>query len=221
MVDDDAAIAEMVGIVLSSRGFEVVSAADGPSALETFDRARPDLVLLDLMLPGLDGLEVCRRLRTRSGVHIIMLTARSETSDVVAGLDAGADDYLTKPFEPEELVARVRARVRRTAEDPAAAVRRIADLTIDMNAHEVTRDGAVVQLTPLEFDLLAHLAASPRTAFSREDLLRDVWGYRHRADTRLVNVHVQRLRSKIEKDPDNPAIIVTVRGVGYRAGEPE
>lgn len=217
VVDDDQAIAEMVGIVLRSKGFEVATTSDGATALEHFERVDPDVVLLDLMLPGMDGIEVCRRLRRTSGVPIIMLTARTDTVDVVAGLEAGADDYLTKPFEPEELVARIRARVRRI-EAPATTRLTIGDLEIDVEGHEVRRGEEIIALTPLEFDLLVQLARRPWQVFTRDVLLRDVWGYRHSADTRLVNVHVQRLRSKIEHDPENPRIVVTVRGVGYRAG---
>ncbi|MFC7376309.1 MtrAB system response regulator MtrA [Brachybacterium sp. GCM10030267] len=217
VVDDDQAIAEMVGIVLRGKGYEVATSPDGASALETFPRLRPDLVLLDLMLPGMDGIEVCRRLRRDSGVPIIMLTARTDTADVVEGLEAGADDYLTKPFEPEELVARIKARVRRV-EPPTTEQLSIGDLVIDVDGHEVRRGDELISLTPLEFDLLTQLARKPWQVFTRDVLLRDVWGYRHSADTRLVNVHVQRLRSKVEHDPENPRIVVTVRGVGYRAG---
>ncbi len=218
VVDDDHAIAEMVGIVLRGKGFDVVTAPDGASALDAFDRVGPDLVLLDLMLPGMDGIEVCRELRRRSGVPVIMLTARSDTSDVVEGLEAGADDYLTKPFEPDELVARIRARVRRAAA-PTTERLSIGDLRIDVDGHEVRRGDRVIPLTPLEFDLLVQLARKPWQVFTREALLREVWGYRHSADTRLVNVHVQRLRSKVEKDVEHPRVILTVRGVGYRAGD--
>lgn len=217
VVDDDQAIAEMVGIVLRSKGFDVVATPDGTAALDRFQQIAPDLVLLDLMLPGIDGIDVCRRLRRESGVPIIMLTARTDTVDVVAGLEAGADDYLTKPFEPDELVARIRARVRRV-DAPASPRLRIGDLDIDVEGHEVRRGDELIALTPLEFDLLVQLARRPWQVFTRDVLLRDVWGYRHSADTRLVNVHVQRLRSKIERDPENPRIVVTVRGVGYRAG---
>ncbi|MCL6423942.1 response regulator transcription factor [Brachybacterium sp. JHP9] len=217
VVDDDQAIAEMVSIVLRGKGFGVVTTADGASALDAFDRLHPDLVLLDLMLPGMDGIEVCRRLRRSSGVPIIMLTARSDTADVVEGLEAGADDYLTKPFEPDELVARIKARVRRS-EAPTTERLSIGDLSIDVDGHEVRRGEEIIALTPLEFELLVQLARKPWQVFTREALLREVWGYRHNADTRLVNVHVQRLRSKVELDPDNPAVVVTVRGVGYRAG---
>ena len=217
VVDDDQAIAEMVGIVLRAKGFDVVTTPDGASALESIEHLAPDVVLLDLMLPGIDGIEVCRRLRRDSDVPIIMLTARSDTADVVEGLEAGADDYLTKPFEPEELVARIKARVRR-ADAPTTERLTIGDLVIDVNGHEVRRGEELIALTPLEFDLLTQLARKPWQVFTRDVLLRDVWGYRHSADTRLVNVHVQRLRSKIEHDPENPTIVVTVRGVGYRAG---
>lgn len=218
VVDDDHAIAEMVGIVLRGKGFDVVTAPDGASALDAFDRVGPDLVLLDLMLPGMDGIEVCRELRRRSGIAVIMLTARSDTSDVVEGLEAGADDYLTKPFEPDELVARIRARVRRAAA-PTTERLSIGDLRIDVDGHEVRRGDRVIPLTPLEFDLLVQLARKPWQVFTRDALLREVWGYRHSADTRLVNVHVQRLRSKVEKDVEHPRVILTVRGVGYRAGD--
>ena len=217
VVDDDQPIAEMVGIVLRAKGFDVITTSDGASALEAFTRLRPDLVLLDLMLPGIDGIEVCRRLRKESGVPIIMLTARSDTADVVEGLEAGADDYLTKPFDNDELVARIRARVRRS-EGATTEQLTIGDLVIDVDGHEVRRGDEQISLTPLEFDLLTQLARKPWQVFTRDVLLRDVWGYRHSADTRLVNVHVQRLRSKIEHDPENPRIVVTVRGVGYRAG---
>ena len=217
VVDDDQAIAEMVGIVLRSKGFDVVATPDGTAALDRFQQIAPDLVLLDLMLPGIDGIDVCRRLRRESGVPIIMLTARTDTVDVVAGLEAGADDDLTKPFEPDELVARIRARVRRV-DAPASPRLRIGDLDIDVEGHEVRRGDELIALTPLEFDLLVQLARRHWQVFTRDVLLRDVWGYRHSADTRLVNVHVQRLRSKIERDPENPRIVVTVRGVGYRAG---
>jgi two-component system response regulator MtrA len=170
-----------------------------------------------VMLPGVDGIEVCRRLRAESGVPIVMLTAKTDTIDVVLGLESGADDYVVKPFKPKELVARVRARLRRT-DEPAPEVLDIGDLSIDVAGHSVRRDGALINLTPLEFDLLVALARKPWQVFSREVLLEQVWGYRHAGDTRLVNVHVQRLRSKIERDPEHPEVVVTVRGVGYKAG---
>ena len=171
------------------------------------------------MLPGIDGVQVCRQIRAESGVPIVMLTAKTDTLDVVIGLEAGADDYILKPFKPKELVARVRARLRRS-EEPAPETLRIGDLEIDVAGHTVRRDGEPIPLTPLEFDLLAALARKPWQVFTRELLLEQVWGYRHVADTRLVNVHVQRLRAKIETDPERPEIVVTVRGVGYKAGVP-
>jgi two-component system response regulator MtrA len=217
VVDDDTALAEMLGIVLRGEGFDPVFCADGASALEAFRASRPDLVLLDLMLPGRDGIEVCRQIRSESGVPIVMLTAKSDTVDIVLGLESGADDYVVKPFKPKELVARVRARLRRT-DEPAPEQLEIGDLSIDVAGHAVRRGENLISLTPLEFDLLVALARKPWQVFTREVLLEQVWGYRHAADTRLVNVHVQRLRSKIEKDPERPEIVVTVRGVGYKAG---
>jgi two-component system response regulator MtrA len=217
VVDDDNALSEMLGIVLRGEGYEPVFCADGSGALEAFRVTRPDLVLLDLMLPGKDGIEVCRLIRSESGVPIVMLTAKSDTVDVVLGLESGADDYMVKPFKPKELVARVRARLRRT-DEPAPEALDIADVSIDVAGHVVRRGDEVISLTPLEFDLLVALARKPWQVFTREVLLEQVWGYRHAADTRLVNVHVQRLRSKIEKDPERPEIVVTVRGVGYKAG---
>ena len=217
VVDDDAALAEMLGIVLRGEGFEPTFVSDGDKALDVFRDTRPDLVLLDLMLPGTDGIDVCRQIRAESGIPIVMLTAKTDTVDVVLGLESGADDYLVKPFKSKELVARIRARLRRT-DEPAPEMLQIGDISIDVAGHSVKRDGEALNLTPLEFDLLVALARKPRQVFTREVLLEQVWGYRHAADTRLVNVHVQRLRAKIEKDPERPEIVVTVRGVGYKAG---
>ena len=217
VVDDDTALAEMIGIVLRTEGFDVVFCADGAAAVETWRAERPDLILLDLMLPGMDGIEICTQVRAESGVPIIMLTARTDTADVVRGLESGADDYIVKPFNPKELVARIRTRLRPVTPSPADVLR-IGDLTVDVSAHEVRRGDAVISLTPLEFELLVALASKPQQVFTREMLLEQVWGYHYKADTRLVNVHVQRLRAKIERDPDNPKIVTTVRGVGYRAG---
>jgi two-component system response regulator MtrA len=217
VVDDDTALAEMVGIVLRGDGFEPVLCPDGAKALAAFRAAKPDLVLLDLMLPGSDGIEVCRQIRAESGVPIIMLTAKSDTADVVNGLESGADDYIVKPFDPKELVARIRTRLRPTQAVSGQRLR-IGDLTVDAAGHEVLRGEQPIQLTPLEFDLLHTLASKPHQVFTREMLLEQVWGYRYKADTRLVNVHVQRLRAKVEVDPENPRIVTTVRGVGYRAG---
>jgi Response regulators consisting of a CheY-like receiver domain and a winged-helix DNA-binding domain len=218
VVDDDTALAEMIGIVLRTEGFEPHFCSDGALALDAFHGARPDLVLLDLMLPGLDGIEVCGRIRAESGVPIIMLTAKSDTADVVKGLESGADDYMVKPFNPKELVARIRTRLRPTSSNGSVERLQVGDLTVDVAAHEVRRGEKRINLTPLEFDLLLALASKPQQVFTREMLLEQVWGYHYKADTRLVNVHVQRLRAKVEDDPDNPRIVTTVRGVGYRAG---
>jgi two-component system response regulator MtrA len=217
VVDDDTALAEMIGIVLRSDGFEPLFCENGDEAVGVFHDENPDVILLDLMLPGKSGIDVCREIRAESGVPIIMLTAKSDTVDVVLGLESGADDYISKPFKPRELIARVRARLRRSGNQSPSVIH-IGDLEIDVNGHRVTRGGEAIPLTPLEFDVLVALARSPGQVFTREVLLEDVWGYRHAADTRLVNVHIQRLRSKIEKDPENPEIVLTVRGVGYKAG---
>ena len=217
VVDDDAALAEMLSIVLRNEGFDSRVCATGDRAMSEFRDYRPDVVLLDLMLPGKDGIDVCREIRAESGVPIVMLTAKSDTIDVVVGLESGADDYVVKPFKPKELVARLRARVRRL-DDPAPEALSVGDVSIDVAGHSVTRNGTPISLTPLEFDLLVCLARKPWQVFTREVLLEQVWGYRHAADTRLVNVHVQRLRSKVEHDPENPEIVLTVRGVGYKAG---
>ena len=218
VVDDDTALSEMLGIVLRSEGLESVFCESGEKALAKVRETKPDVVLLDLMLPGKDGIDVCREIRAESDVPIVMLTAKTDTVDVVLGLESGADDYVMKPFKPKELVARIRARLRRNEQAVPESLT-IGDLTIDVPGHAVKRNGTSVSLTPLEFDLLVCLARKPWQVFSREQLLEQVWGYRHAADTRLVNVHVQRLRSKIEKDPEHPEIVVTVRGVGYKAGQ--
>ena len=219
VVDDDSSLAEMLTIVLDSEGFEARVCPTGEKAMGAVREFRPDVVLLDLMLPGKDGIDVCREIRAESGVPIIMLTAKGDTIDVVVGLESGADDYVVKPFKPKELVARIRARVRRV-DEPAPEALQIGDLSIDVAGHTVKRGGAAIPLTPLEFDLLLCLARKPWQVFTREVLLEQVWGYRHAADTRLVNVHVQRLRSKVEVDAENPEIVLTVRGVGYKAGPP-
>ena len=218
VVDDDQDLAEMLGIVLTGAGIDVDFVSRGDEALEAFRNNPPDLVLLDVMLPGLDGIEVCKQIRAESMVPIVMLSAKGDSHDVVRGLEAGADDYMVKPFRHQsELVARIRTRLRRTNTDVAGSLA-ISNLTIDVNAHEVTRAGKSIQLTRLEFDLLVALAREPGRVFTRDALLSEVWGYRHSTDTRLVNVHIQRLRAKIEKDPEHPEIVLTVRGVGYKAG---
>lgn len=224
VVDDDAALAEMLSLVLNNEGFASQIVARGDEAYAAFVEYKPDLVLLDLMLPGTDGIAVCRQIRNSdgrgSGVPIVMLTAKSDTVDLVVGLESGADDYVAKPFKPKELVARIRARLRQF-DSPGHERVDIADLRIDIAGHSVTRNGAPIGLTPLEFDLLVCLARKPWQVFTREMLLEQVWGYQHAADTRLVNVHVQRLRAKVEHDPENPSIVLTVRGIGYKAGTAE
>ena len=217
VVDDEPIVRDVLTRYLTRAGYQVSDAGDGEQALEAISAGHPDVVLLDLMLPGKDGIDVCKEIRAESGVPIVMLTARSDTVDVVVGLESGADDYVVKPFKPQELIARVRARLRR-GDEPEPDRLDIGDLVIDVAGHSVKRDGHPLSLTPLEFDLLVALARKPWQVFTREVLLEQVWGYRHAADTRLVNVHVQRLRSKVEHDPENPEIVVTVRGVGYKAG---
>jgi two-component system response regulator MtrA len=215
VVDDDQDLAEMLSIVLTGAGMEVVLVNRGDLVMDLFNTNPPDLVLLDVMLPGIDGIEVCKIIREKSMVPIVMLTAKGDTQDVVLGLEAGADDYMVKPFKPQELVARINTRLRRNTK---VGTLTIADLVIDQMEHKVLKNNKEIALTRLEFDLLAALAKEPGRVFTREVLLSEVWGYQHAADTRLVNVHVQRLRSKIESDPDNPEYVLTVRGVGYKAG---
>ena len=218
VIEDDQSIAEMVGILLRGEGFEVSYCADGLQARNAFQVVAPDLVLLDLMLPGRDGIEICKTIRQSSGVPIVMLTARSDSTDVVKGLEAGADDYIVKPMKNEELLARIRARLRSI--DPASTnTIQVGDLVIDVAGHSVKRGATSISLTVLEFKLLLTLAKRPWQVFSREALLEEVWEYQNAADTRLVNVHVQRLRAKVEVDPEHPEIVVTVRGVGYKAGQ--
>jgi len=226
VVDDERPLVELVGGYLEREGYRVVRAFDGPSALELARSELPDLVVLDLMLPGIDGLEVCRQLRQFSDAYVIMLTARSEEIDRIVGLTVGADDYVTKPFSPRELVARVRARLRRprnhTSAPPEAPVPlRLDDLTIDEAAHEVRRGGEPIALTPLEFSLLATLAGQPGRVFTRAQLIDLVWGRDFYGDEHVVDVHLSNLRKKIEPDPAEPRYIETVRGVGYRSRKPE
>jgi len=215
VVDDDRALGEMLALVLGAEGLTTRVVRTGDQVLSAFADFRPDVVLLDWMLPGMDGVSVCRAIRATSGVPIIMLTARTDTRDIVHGLEAGADDYITKPFKNAELIARIRARLRRN--DQLEESLEFGDIVLDPVGHTVTRSGQPLDLTPLEFDLLACLLRSPHEAFTREKLLERVWGYHHHGDTRLVNVHMARLRSKIEDDADNPQVIRTVRGVGYQA----
>jgi len=218
VVDDDQDLAEMLGIVLTGAGIDVDLVSRGDEVMDVFRNNPPDLVLLDVMLPGLDGIEVCKLIRAESMVPIVMLSAKGDTQDVVKGLEAGADDYMVKPFKhPSELIARIRTRLRRTNADVKGSLI-IGDLAIDVTAHEVRRGAKLIALTRLEFDLLVALAKEPGRVFTRDALLSEVWGYRHSTDTRLVNVHVQRLRSKIEHDAEHPEIVITIRGVGYKAG---
>ncbi|MEX3517820.1 MtrAB system response regulator MtrA [Corynebacterium camporealensis] len=219
VVDDDPAISEMLTIVLEAEGLQPIPVMDGNEAVPAFREHNPDLILLDLMLPGMNGVDICRAIRSESAVPIVMLTAKTDTVDVVLGLESGADDYITKPFKPKELIARIRARLRRT-DNPSSELLEVGDLLIDVPEHTVRRkDGEELSLTPLEFDLLVEMARKPGQVHTRESLLEQVWGYRHASDTRLVNVHVQRLRSKIERDPEAPQIVLTVRGVGYKTGK--
>jgi len=218
VVDDDQDLAEMLGIVLTGAGIDVDLVSRGDEVMDVFKTNPPDLVLLDVMLPGLDGIEVCKLIRAVSMVPIVMLSAKGDTQDVVRGLEAGADDYMVKPFRhPSELIARIRTRLRRTNTDVSGLIK-IGDLAIDVQAHQVIREGKQIALTRLEFDLLVALAREPGRVFTRDALLGEVWGYKHSTDTRLVNVHVQRLRSKVEHDAERPEIVITVRGVGYKAG---
>jgi DNA-binding response OmpR family regulator len=232
IVEDDPSLREVTRLGLEGDGFRVVTADNGPAALLTFASHRPDLVLLDVMLPGLDGIAVCRELRRVSLVPIVMLTARASTSDVVEGLEAGADDYVTKPFEFPELVARVRSALRRAgAGQPAEAgvapalggstpqappTLTLGPLTVDPVAFAVHRDSTEIPLTVTEFRLLYELARHPGQVLTRDQLLESVWGYTYLGDSRLVDVHIQRLRAKVEDDPARPALVQTVRGVGYR-----
>ena len=220
VVEDDPTISEVVVRYLEREGLTVEAVADGRDALDAAARNWPDLVVLDLMLPGIDGLEVCRRLRSRAPVPVIMLTARGDEEDRVLGLELGADDYVVKPFSPRELTARVRAVLRRAVASGVpdgfgVETLESGNLRIDLPARQATIAGAVVPLTAREFDLLVHLARSPRRAFTREELLERVWGYSF-GDTATVTVHVRRLREKIEAIPSEPAHLVTVWGVGYR-----
>ena len=219
VVDDERPIADILKFNLEREGYQVLLAYDGEAAVELALRELPDVIVLDIMLPGLDGFEACRRIRERSAVPIIMLTAKEEESDKVQGLELGADDYVTKPFSPRELVARVRAILRRAQGSMSATEDsgRIycADLLIDLPNHRVFRADREVDLTPREFDLLAYLAQHAGRVFTRETLLREVWGYTYPGDIRTVDVTVRRLREKIEDDPSDPKFLLTKRGVGY------
>jgi two-component system, OmpR family, response regulator MtrA len=215
VVEDDDALATVVELTLRGTGMEVVIGRDGRTALDNFRSRSPAIVLLDLMLPDMDGLEVCRRLRQLSDVPIIMMTARDTTADVVAGLEAGADDYVSKPFEAPELLARVRALFRRSSPS-SVEVHRVGDLVVDSAAHRVHKADREVDVTVKEFAVLEELARHRGQALSRQQLLELVWGYDHLGDSRLVDMVVQRLRRKVEDDSARPRLVVTVRGVGYR-----
>jgi two-component system response regulator MtrA len=219
IVEDDSQLSEMLVLSLVPQGFETFTCLDGGAALETFNDVQPDLVLLDINLPQKDGFEVLQELRAVSGVPIFMMTARTETEDQLLAYEFVADDYITKPLNIPVLVAKIKGRLKAKAvPETSDDIVHIGPLSIDVVGHEVRRGSEKISLTPLEFNLLLTLAVKPKQVFSREMLLETVWGYHYKADTRLVNVHVQRLRSKIEDDPDEPKIVVTERGVGYRAG---
>jgi DNA-binding response OmpR family regulator len=217
VVDDDPTVAEVITRYLEREGYEVEAVPDGAIALDRALEDLPSLLVLDLMLPGLDGLEVCRRLRSVAPVPVIMLTARGDEEDRVLGLELGADDYLAKPFSPRELTARVKAVLRRAAEpfSPASGLLAFDDLEIDLDARQVRARGQAVALTAREFDLLAYLARFPLRTFRREELLQRVWGFQY-GDTATVTVHIRRLREKVEPEPSEPRHLVTIWGVGYR-----
>ena len=220
IVDDEEHIVELVKLYLTREGLESHEAVDGPAALSRFHEATPDLIILDLMLPGLPGIEVCREIRKTSDVPILMLTAKDDIVDKVVGFELGADDYLTKPFQPKELVARVKALLRRARKaaqpEPASDVIRFDSVVIDPGRREVLAHGKLVDLRPKEFDLLAALARAPGQVFSREQLLNKVWGYDFEGFSRTVDVHVQHVREKVEAAGGNPGLIATVWGVGYK-----
>ena len=221
VVDDEASIVTMLAYNLKKEGYDVVTAEDGEVALEKFESEKPDLLLLDIMMPKMDGYEVCRKIREKSNVPIIMLTARADEVDKVVGLEMGADDYVTKPFGNRELIARVKANLRRSDIAPVTNNEKdgnnqvYGDLNIDFDRYEVTKRGEVINLTLREFELLTFLATQTPTIFTRENLLEKVWGYEYFGDVRAVDVTIRRLREKIEDDPSKPRYIVTKRGVGY------
>jgi DNA-binding response OmpR family regulator len=217
VVDDEPLVRDVVVRYLKRDGFDTLEAADGESARRLIEDGSPELVILDVMLPGTDGLALCRWIRSRSELPVIMLTARGEEADRIVGLELGADDYVTKPFSPRELAARVRTILRRATQAPPSPERLVFDnLVVDARTREVELGGRPLRLTAKEFDLLFFLASNPRQVFSRDQLMTSVWGYASALDTGTVTVHVQRLRSKIERDPKSPRLLETVWGVGYR-----
>ncbi len=225
IVEDDSTLLSVLKYNLTKEGYQVVTAVDGSQALEVAREAKPDLIILDLMLPNIDGLEVCRILRKEMTTPILMLTARVEEVDKIVGLELGADDYMTKPFSTRELLARVRAMLRRTemlkqeagkSDSVTSEIIRSAKIEIDLSRHTARSDGTTLELTPKEFDLLAFLIRNKEQVFSREALLEKVWGYDYPGDTRTVDVHIRWLRQKIESDPNNPKHLLTIRGVGYK-----
>lgn len=216
LVEDDAMISEALSLALADEGFAVTQTASGEEALENLGPAEPDVVLLDLMLPGMDGLSVCRELRARGDLPVIVITARTDSQDVIAGLEAGADDYVVKPLVAGELAARIRALLRRAAPARRAGLR-IGDLVLNSDDESAARGGTRIHLTRTEFRLLAELAAADGQVVTREQLLQRVWGHDYFGDTRLLDVHIRRLRRKVEPDPDAPRLVLTVRGIGYRA----
>jgi len=219
IVEDDPAIAAFVQTALQREGFETELVKRGDRVLERVEASPPDLVLLDLMLPGLDGLEVCKALRRRPQyIPIIMLTAKDDDVDIIVGLEIGADDYITKPFKIRELIARIRAHLRfaQHSTRSASSILRFDSLEINIDGRTVSRDGQIVNLSPKEFDLLALLASDPRRVYGRETLLKNVWGYDYMGESRTVDVHIQRLRQKIETDPSQPRFLVTVHSIGYK-----
>jgi DNA-binding response OmpR family regulator len=216
VVDDEAPVRDVVGQYLARDGYRVVTTGDGREVMDLVGRESPDLVVLDVMLPGIGGLELCRAIRSRGSIPVILLTARSEETDRIVGLELGADDYVTKPFSPRELVARVRAVLRRSVDGAAPELLVLGELEIDLPAREVRLRGDDVRLAAREFDLLAFLARNPRRVFTREQIMQSVWGYTAAIDTGTLSVHVRRLREKIEDDPRVPQRIETVWNVGYR-----
>ena len=225
VVDDEPTQREMLAEALEAEGFTIVTAADGRTALLKFRETRPDLVLLDLMLPEMSGIEVCRIIRAESGVPILMLTAKNSELDKVVGLELGADDYVTKPFSLRELIARVRAQFRRTEQQAASGglpnLVDVGSVQVDLAGHRLLRDGVTVPLKPKAFELLAFLVRNPGQVFTRDQLLEHVWGYDFAGETRTVDVHVHWLRAQIEEDPQKPRFLETIRGVGYVLRIPE